>query len=196
MTQQTTKIKILSEAREILAAGGLAALSFDAIAGRLGKTKQAVLYWYPTKHDLLAALFLPWLEEEADTVILALENTSGRDEAIRAFVQAVLQFHLDDLDRFRMMYLLPQTLRPLANPNHNARVVEQVHPISDRLYTAFAAKLDGSRHRARQDAFAIHSAVLGLILMLSLAQSIDDPLKHSTAELAQSLIDMLTSKQL
>jgi len=61
MPQRNTGDSILKIAREIMASEGLAAVSFDAIARRLGRSKQAVLYWYPTKHDLLTALFLPWL---------------------------------------------------------------------------------------------------------------------------------------
>ena len=46
MQDEKTNKKILTIAREILASDGLGAVSFDTIARRLGRTKQAVLYWY------------------------------------------------------------------------------------------------------------------------------------------------------
>ena len=114
MPHKNTSDQILETARDLLASEGLAAVSFDAIARRLGCTKQAVLYWYPSKHDLLAAMFLPWLEAEAETAIQSVSGTTRRDEAVEAFVRAIAGFHFEDLERFRMMYLLPQTLKQSA----------------------------------------------------------------------------------
>ncbi|WP_169566470.1 TetR/AcrR family transcriptional regulator [Sneathiella limimaris] len=194
MAQQNTKDQIIEVTREILTSDGLAAVSFDAIARRLGRTKQAVLYWYPTKHDLLAAMFLPWLEAEANTAIQSISYTATRDAAIEAFVGTVANFHFADLDRFRMMYLLPQTIRPNAEVTHSLALLDKVHPITDRMYSALADKLGCGSITERQEAFAIHSAVLGLVVMFGLADSANDPLKHSTSEMVQALTTALQSK--
>lgn len=186
MTEGKTDERILAIARELLASGGVSAVSFDAIARQLDRSKQAVLYWYPTKQDLLAAMFLPWLNAETDVAVEALARASGRDAAVRAFVTAVAAFHLDDLDRFRMMYLLPQTTGGMRSQQ---RMTARVHPVTDRLYTTLAAHLGGKPEEARREAFAIHSAVLGLVLMHGLADSLDDPLKHSD----QAAIDALAA---
>ena len=66
-----TKDKILATAQRILTDGGIGALSFDAIARQMGVSKQAILYWFPTKQALLAALFVAWVENEAATVTAA-----------------------------------------------------------------------------------------------------------------------------
>lgn len=192
MPRKQTKDQILDIARDILANEGLGAVSFDAIARCLGRSKQAVLYWFPTKHDLLAALFLPWLEAEADTAIAALDLRETPAQAIGAFVRAISAFHFTDLDRFRMMYLVPQTLKPTAQPTHQRTVLEQVHPVTDRLYSAFADNLDGHPATARQHAVAIHSAVLGMVLMVGLGDSLNDPLKHGQTALVEALIARLT----
>ncbi len=194
MSQDSMKDQILTIAREILASDGLAAVSFDAIARRLDRTKQGVLYWYPTKHDLLAAMFLPWLQAETDTAIAAVSGATTRDKAISAFVIAVTHFHSENLDRFRMMYLLPQTIRPGVDGAQRGALLEQIHPITDRMYAALAERLGADPVNARQEAFAIHSAVLGLALMLGLADSIKDPLKHDTSELVNALISTLKAK--
>jgi len=193
MPAPRTRDQILEAARELLASDGLGAVSFDAIARRLGRSKQAVLYWYPTKHDLLAAMFLPWLEAEAEVATRSLADAQGRGEAVGAFVRAVAGFHFDDLDRFRMMYLLPQTLRPSAHDPHDADLLDRVHPVTDRIYEALAGRLDGDPKAARREAMAIHSAVLGLVLMTGLSERLRDPLKHSASDLVGALVSSLQS---
>lgn len=194
MPRLNTKDQILTIARNLLASGGLSAVSFDAIASRLGRTKQAVLYWYSNKHELLAALFLPWLEAEAEATIQAISDTTTRSEAVGAFVKAVTDYHFDDLDRFRMMYLLPQTVRPTGENAGDPKLLAMVHQVTDRMYGALAEKLDSEATAARQEAFAIHSAALGLVLMFGLAESVRDPLKHTASDLAGALTGLLSSR--
>ena len=186
MSAGNTKGQILTIAREILATDGLAALSFDAIARRLGRTKQTVLYWYPTKQMLLAALFVPWLEAEAD---IAAQAVSSADR----FVRALADFHLGDLDRFRLMYLLPQTIPQGAAQIPPGDLLEKVHPVTDRMYGALAGKLGAEPVAARREAVALHAALLGLVLMLGLSERINDPLKHSASDLVDALIARVTS---
>jgi len=194
MTRSGTGDQILEIARDLLAGGGLGAVSFDAIAARLGRSKQAVLYWYPTKPDLLAALFLPWLEEEATRAEDALKAAEDTTTAIARFVRAIAAFHLSDLPRFRAMYLLPQTLTRSAEDPRHKEVLDKVHAIIDRLYSALAAHLGPDPVAARQEAFAVHSAVLGLVLMTGLAEGVRDPLKHGHDDLVDALIARLSPK--
>lgn len=191
MARQKTNDEIVEIARALLASEGLGGLSFDAIARRLGRSKQAVLYWYPTKHDLLAAMFLPFLKAEAETAVRSVADATGREAAIAAYVRAIAGFHLDDLDRFRTMYLLPQTIRQNANDPHNAALLEKVHPVTDRIYGSLADHLEGDPSQARREALAIHAAVLGLVLMVSLADRLRDPLKHAEPALVDALVASL-----
>lgn len=179
---------ILQIARTLMADGGLGAVSFDSIAARLGRSKQAVLYWYPTKADLLAALFLPWLEEEAALAENAVRNAPDPAEAIARFVRALSAFHLSDLTRFRAMYVLPQTLTRGAG---DMQLLDRVHGITDRLYAALAVHLGSDPAAAHQQAFAVHSAVLGLALMAGLAEGLDDPLKHGQEAMVEALVARL-----
>jgi AcrR family transcriptional regulator len=193
MTKPDTKEQILDIARDLLASDGLGGVSFDAIARRLGRSKQAVLYWYPTKNDLLAALFLPWLAAEADAARRALRDKAGRTEAITAFVRAVARFHSQDLDRFRLMYLVPQTLKPSPDTPQDSALLDRVHAVTASIYDSLAEHLDGAPQAARSEAFSIHSAVLGLVLMFGVGDSLNDPLKHSESDLIDALICALTS---
>jgi AcrR family transcriptional regulator len=195
MQDEKTNKKILTIAREILASDGLGAVSFDTIARRLGRTKQAVLYWYPTKRDLLAEMFLEWLDEETETAEVAVSKATNRSEAISTFVDAVAWFHLQDLDRYRMMYLVPQVTRQKSNGETDIAAGDEVHQITNRLYGALANHLDGKQETARKEAVAIHSAVLGLVLMFGLTSALNDPLKHSETDLIDAMISSLIGKR-
>lgn len=185
-----TRDRILAAAEGILVTSGAPALSFDTIARALGVSKQAVLYWFPTKTDLLAELFVPWVRDEAEVAVTALSDAAAPPEAIAAFVRAVTGFHLGRLDRFRLMYVVPQTLKAAGDPADRA-ILPRIHAASDRLYAALALALPGPPAEARQQAMAVHSACLGLVLMVGLAESAGDPLKHRTEDLITALIARL-----
>ena len=187
-----TDQRILEIAEEILSYEGLGALSFDAIARRLGRSKQAVLYWFPTKPDLLAALFLPLLEAEADIAARAVGSATNRAGAISSFVTAVAEFHLANLERFRLMYLAPQTTQHRGHSPEPSTLLQRIPPVTSRIYDALAPHLDKEETAARQQAVAVHAAVLGLVLMVSLSDAVNDPLRHGTDALINALIASLT----
>lgn len=197
MSSERTSDRILAIARELVAEEGLGALSFDAIAGRLGRSKQAVLYWFPSKPALLAAILVPWLAQETEVAEAALSDAGSRSQAIERFVRAVAGYHLADLERFRMIYLLPQVQRVRGEGEEvqsAPHVNEEVHPVTDRLYNALARHFDASTSAdARQEAVALHAAVLGLVMMFALADALRDPLKHSEEALLSALIAGFTA---
>ena len=99
---------------------------------------------------------------------------------------------MGDLDRFRMMYLAPQTLKTGVQEAKNTDALERIHSTTSRMYGAFATHLGGTLEQSRQSAFAIHSAALGLIMMFGLSEGIGDPLKHSEDDLVTALIGKLS----
>lgn len=192
MSDLRTDAKIIGAAQDLLADGGFGAVSFDAIARELGIAKQSVLYWFPSKGDLLAAMFVDWLGAEAAAAEESLRAVETENEAIGAFVRTITGFHTGNLDRFRMMYLAPQTLKSGMQEAGSGAVLDRIHATTSRLYGALAARLQGSPDEARRTAFAIHSAALGLVLMLGLAEGIGDPLAHSEEDLVAALIARLS----
>jgi AcrR family transcriptional regulator len=189
-----TRKKILTAAAEIARVQGPSALTFDAVARELGISKQAVIYWFRTKEDLVSAVALPALREEADAAVEAVRDAQDGADAIRRFVRAIAGFHTADLDRFRLMYLSPQGSGRLKPSRHTATVMERIHPVSSAMYDALEQKLIGdSRFRSgptpRRAAVIAHTSALGLVLMVSLADAVGDPLRHDT----DSLVDTLTA---
>lgn len=180
-------------AADILRGGGPAALTFDAVAARLGLSKQAVIYWFPSKPALLSELSLPGLRDEAAAVLKALGGFEGNPpEAARQVVLALIRFHLADLPRFRLIYLSPQIGRQTASRQTANAIVSQVHPVTAQMYSAFANAL-GDGPQARETAVALHMAALGHVLMVALTEAIDDPLRHAPADLAERLATVLAA---
>ena len=84
----------------IVVNGGAAALTYQALAERLGVTKQAIIYWFPTKQDIARALALPSLRAETAATVAAVSGARTATDAIEQFVRALVAHHLSDLPRF------------------------------------------------------------------------------------------------
>lgn len=184
--------RILDEAAALMAVGGLEAVTFDALAARLGVTKQAVIYWFPSKVALLSALALPGLRDEARAAIDAATGSTSPAEATRAVVRAIIAFHLSDLSRFRLMYLSPQIGVTTAARQTAAELVKQIHPVTAEMYAAIARAL-GDESGTRETAVALHMAALGHVLLVSLTEAIGDPLLHAPETLADRLAGVLAA---
>lgn len=192
-----TRNRIVAAAARLVRDGGPSALTFDAVAEKLGVSKQAVIYWFGTKADLIEAVSLPGLMAEAETAAAAVAGTGSPREAIRDFVGSVADFHLKDLDRFRLMYVAPQTGRKNRDGAFAPPTTHRIHAVTSQLYAALEEKLvldsgPGGERDQRQRAVVIHTAVLGLVFMISLADAIGDPLRHDTQDLVDTLTEMLS----
>ncbi|MCF4099514.1 TetR/AcrR family transcriptional regulator [Maritalea mediterranea] len=192
-----TRDQIVKEAHKLVRAKGARALTFEAVARQMGVTKQAIIYWFPKKGALIEAMLLPSLEAEA----LAGQEAATRVETDRnvrqRFAAAIVDFHLSDLERFRTMYLSPQ-LTPdafamVTKGGH--QVSSKVHAVTAQMYRTLAEALiaEGfaTSDTARRKAFLLHTNVLGLVLMASLSDALNDPLAHDLADLRVTLLAQL-----
>ncbi len=182
------KARITAEALALLRDGGMGAVTFDALAARLGISKQAVIYWFPNKAQLLGAVALGCLREEAAVAIAAARDAPGPEAARRNVVQALIGFHLADLARFRLMYAAPQIgARPTWAPD----ILDRVHAITSEQYGTVARALGGDTEEARRQAVALHMAALGHVLLVGLTDAVGDPMRHSPQTLARTLAGLL-----
>ncbi len=187
-----TRARILQAAADLLRASGPDALTFDAVAARVAVSKQAVIYWFPTKADLMSELALPALRAEVAAVERALDGAGSGADAAGRVVRALIGFHLADLPRFRLMYLSVQLGSSSVSRRTASEIVGQVHPITDRMYGAIAAVF-GEDAEARRTAVALHMAALGHVLLHALADAVGDPLRHGPDALADRLATMLAA---
>lgn len=195
-----TAERILAAARDVVRDGGPDRLTFDAIAEKVGISKQAVLYWYPNKARLIEALVRPALEAESGAGRAAIRMADSSGDAIRSYVTALAVFHTSDLDRFRLMYVTPQIGHRAGRNGQMLTTLGRIHPATTQMYDVLAGKLvDSGRYRrlvdARRAAAAIHTALLGLVLRMAMADALNAPLRLKDDALVEALVDVMAPPQ-
>jgi len=88
--ERPTRDRILDEAVDLFGFRGVEAVSLDEIARAVGVRKQSVLYWFPSKEALVAAV-LDTVADELVVVITAAIRASDEDPLVRidAVIRAV-----------------------------------------------------------------------------------------------------------
>ncbi|HSY41654.1 MAG TPA: helix-turn-helix domain-containing protein [Polyangia bacterium] len=176
-----TRSRILTATRAVLARQGQD-LTLDHVAARLGLTKQAVLYHFPSKDRLLVELALLGVAEEAEAMIAAVAPARTAAEAVRRFLRASLGFHLADLERFRLIYVRAQVVRGAKDTLPSAERKARIYPFTSRMYEALEEKLRDDagfpKHlEPRTLAVAIHLAAIGYATMAGELQGAKDAMK-------------------
>lgn len=187
---------ILDASRAIVRDLGPDKLTFKAIAGRVGVSKQAVIYWYPNKARLLEALVRPALVAEAAAGRAAIGDGVSPDAAMRGVIEALAVFHMSDLDRFRLMYVTPQIAQRPGREGAMLTTLGRMHPATTGMYDALADCLvAGGRYsrviEARRAAVAVHTALLGLLLRMAMADTLNSPLRHRDDALVEALLGVI-----
>ena len=112
-----TRSRILAAALELFSEHGFEGTTLQQIADRLGFTKAALYYHFPSKDDLLAALHQPAVQD-LEAVIAAFEEMPDTPTRPRRFVEAYLDFLLRHR---RLIGYSFQDLATLAHPAVRSR---------------------------------------------------------------------------
>ena len=195
-----TREAIVKRAMKIIRRKGASAVTFQALASEFGVSKQAIIYWYPTKWLLVADICLPFMRAEADVLLPAIEQSQGAHEAIDRLVRAFVDHYIDRLPQFRLLYL-PEPLgvtRPNA-PSQQAALAP-VHAITSTVYKALEDKIasDNSYEpgvSARRAAVAVHMAAVGLVTMFAAADALGDPMVHAPNDMTDALSAVLIARK-
>ena len=190
---------ILDTAARLISETGAASMTFQTLGDRLGVSKQAIIYWFPSKADLARELVIPALELEADAVIAALRRVKSARRAIELFLRALIAFHLNDLGRFRLIYVVAQFDTEIWKVADLPHVTDPIHAATSRMYASLEGILRQASDfadpaAARVTAAAVHTSAVGLLSMISLAEAIHDPLAHSSKALVAALVRMATGQ--
>jgi len=190
---------ILDTAARLISETGAASMTFQTLGDRLGVSKQAIIYWFPSKADLARELVIPALELEADAVIVALRRVKSARRAIELFLRALIAFHLNDLGRFRLIYVVAQFDTEIWKVADLPHVTDPIHAATSRMYSSLEGILRQASDfadpaAARITAAAVHTSAVGLLSMISLAEAIHDPLAHSSKALVAALVRMATGQ--
>ena len=118
-------------------------MSLDVIAVEVGVTKQTLLYWFPSKDELLAAV-LAEAATELSVVIDAAVRASPDEplERIEAVVRAVFR---PAVRRPALLGLVREVSR-LAQPVTD-QLTSQLRPLTDRAKAYLQEEMDAGRLR-------------------------------------------------
>ena len=96
------RAKILQEATRLFAAHGVDGTAIQDIAGAVGVTKQTLLYYYPTKHELQRSVLAKMLSHWSE-VLPRLLHAVSREDRFDAILDATIEFFAADADRARLL---------------------------------------------------------------------------------------------
>ncbi|MFZ4811858.1 MAG: TetR/AcrR family transcriptional regulator [Ilumatobacteraceae bacterium] len=138
-----TRDRILTAATDLFGARGFEAVSLDVIAAEVGVTKQTLLYWFPSKDELLQAV----VSQAAADLVLVVD----------AAVRAATDDPLDRIDAVVRAVFRPAVRRPallgLVREVDRfpsavaASLTAQLQPLVDRSQVYLRAEMDAGRLR-------------------------------------------------
>jgi len=196
---RVTRKAILETAARIISETGAASLTFQTLGETLGVTKQAIIYWFPSKSDLARELIVPALDQEAEAVAVALRRVKTARKALEVFLRTLVSFHLSDLGRFRLIYVTAQFDPQIWQVADLPEIADRIHAATSKMYGALESVLAqapdfADPSNARRAAVAAHMAGVGSLTMLSLASAVRDPLAHDPRELIDTLVSLIVGR--
>jgi TetR/AcrR family transcriptional regulator len=156
-----TRQRILDAALDLFGTRGVDAVSLDEIAREVGVRKQTVLYWFPSKDELVDAV-LETVAAELVLLIDAAVRSSSEDplDRVDAVVRAVFR---PAVRRPALLGLVREMSRlPEAQAD---RLRARLQPLIDRCVEYFSLEMDKGRLRRgdpRLIASLAYASVTGL----------------------------------
>lgn len=138
-----TRDRILTAATDLFGTRGVDAVSLDVIAAEVGVAKQTLLYWFPSKDELVDAVLVQTAHELHLVVEAAIRNAPEDPlERVDAVVRAVFR---PAVRRPALLGLVREVSRlpaPLAD-----RLARELAPLVDRAVAWFDAEMTAGRLR-------------------------------------------------
>ena len=153
--------EILDAAWGLMAREGVAEVSVREVARSVGFRQQSLTYYFPTKHELLDALFADGFADLA-RVFEQLPKTDDSVEAVVDFAVTVVDYCVKYPARYHLMF---QRTIPGFQPS------EESHEVALRVLGELAGRLDAAGVTDPADV----ALVRGLISGLAAEQTANDP---------------------
>lgn len=139
-----TRERILDAATDLFGARGVEAVSLDVIAAEVGVAKQTLLYWFPSKDDLVQAVLV--------------QAATQLGVAIEAAIRASTDDPLDRIDNVVRAVFRPAVRRPALlglirevsrqSPTVGERFHAALSPLVDRAVVYLRKEMDRGRLRS------------------------------------------------
>jgi AcrR family transcriptional regulator len=185
-----TQERILAAALASFARRGVEATSLDSLADGLGLRKQSILYWFPSKDALLAAV----VDEAAFELRAALEGALASAGPGWARVEAVVRsvFRLAAA-RPELLGLVREVAR-LGQPTA-ARFLAALEPLVDRAVAFLEAEMAAGAmrpHEPRLLLLAISWMVVGMVSEVEVLRALgEEPDLRSLVRRRQEILAFL-----
>jgi AcrR family transcriptional regulator len=139
----STRERILAAATDLFGTRGIEAVSLDVIAAEVGVRKQTLLYWFPSRDELVQAV----LEATAAELVLLIEAAirAAPDDPL-ARVEAVVRAVFRPAVRRPALLGLVREVSRLPAPL-GQRLSSQMSPLVERAVVWLQAEMDAGRVR-------------------------------------------------
>ncbi len=138
-----TRARILEAATDLFGLRGVDAVSLDVIATEVGVAKQTLLYWFPSKDDLVQAVLVQAALQLGVVIEAAIRSTTDDPlDRIEAVVKAVFR---PAVRRPAMLGLIREVSR--MSPALGQRFSTELKPLVDRAVVYLQSEMDRGRVR-------------------------------------------------
>lgn len=188
----STRERVLDAALGEFGTAGFDATSLDQLAAELGVRKQTILYYFPTKAELLDAV----VDQAAADLTAALEEAVSRAEPGFGRVEAIVRsvFRLA-LRRPELLGLLREVSR-LGAPTAT-RLTDALEPLVQSATAFLEAEMAAGRMRrcdARLLLLSVYSTVIGVATEVEVLRAVGiEPTLRSTTVRRRELLTFLRS---
>jgi AcrR family transcriptional regulator len=139
----STRDRILTAATDLFGLRGVDAVSLDLIASDVGVAKQTLLYWFPSKDELLQAVLAQAAADLVVVVDAALRVVQNDPlERLDAIVRAVFR---PAVRRPALLGLIREVSR--LPPGVAESLTNQIRPLADRAHSYLQTEMDAGRLR-------------------------------------------------
>lgn len=146
-----TRDLILERATDLFGRWGVEAVSLDQIAHEVGVAKQTLLYWFPSKDDLVENVMAGVASELAVVVEAAIRAAPDDPlDRIEAVVKAVFR---PAVRRPALLGLIREMSRLPADTGE--RVTRHLRPLADRAIDWMRVEMEAGRLRSGDPAIVI-----------------------------------------
>lgn len=187
-----TRERILDAALLAWGTRGYDGTSLDALAGDLALTKQAILYWFPSKEALLDAVIARSAGELSAVMVRALEGAGDGWGKVEAVVRSVFRLAAR---RPELLGLLREVSR--LGPPAASQMALELQPLVRRASEFLQAEMDAG-HMRRHDPnlllLAIYSTVIGMVTEVDVLRALgEEPTARSLVRRRDDVLALLRS---
>lgn len=143
MSRTDTRQRILSAATDLFGRRGVDAVSLDVIAAEVGVAKQTLLYWFPSKDELVASVMADVATQLSLAVTAAVR--AAPDEPLSRVDAVVNAVFRQAVRRPAVLGLVREIGR--LKPEMAEQVAAELAPLVDRATAYLEAEMDAGRLR-------------------------------------------------